>query len=233
MLNPNEIKTKKFEKGNYGYKTEEVDAFLGEIFKDYTQLYAENQDSESKIIKLVEKINEYREDEDAIKSALLSAQKEGKRILAEAKEKAEKMLSDAAEEQKIIAQQSAIECEKIINEHKERCARLIKENTEATEAKIAAVKRENEMQENRLKEIRVEVSDFKASLTAILNKQLNLIAELPEVSDIVVIQPKVVDEKLQEATGEAIVETVEETVNEVNDKQRDSKFANLRFGNNN
>ena len=49
----------------------------------YANIYNEYEQSEGKILKLVEKINEYREDEDAIKMAILTAQKQAKQTIYE------------------------------------------------------------------------------------------------------------------------------------------------------
>ncbi len=244
MLSPSEIREKRkgLEKGTFGYKVEEVNAFLDLVCDDYEALYNNNEESEEKIIKLVEKINEYREDEDAIKLALLSAQKESKRILAESKAESErlivdakaesdKMLTDAKAESEEIARQSEIECEKIINEHKARCAQLIKENTEATEKKIASVKAEYELQTKRLADVKREVAQFKAALTQIFNKQLSLVEELPDETDNIVannedvLAPTDDDvpflEEMLEESKEEVVEVAaqpEESVTVIEDK---------------
>ena len=41
MLTPNDISSKKFEKSAFGYKPEEVDAFLSEILGSYNEMYQE------------------------------------------------------------------------------------------------------------------------------------------------------------------------------------------------
>ena len=69
MLDPKIITSKKFEKATFGYKPEEVDEFLKEIAISYAAIVKENEGSEDKIVKLVDRINQYREDEDAIKDA--------------------------------------------------------------------------------------------------------------------------------------------------------------------
>ena len=66
MLNPNNIKGKTFDTEKNGYSKEDVKEFLGQVAEDYAEVVKANQDTEAKIIKLVEKINEYREDEEAI-----------------------------------------------------------------------------------------------------------------------------------------------------------------------
>ena len=42
MLTPNDISSKKFEKSAFGYKPEEVDAFLSDILGSYNEMYQEN-----------------------------------------------------------------------------------------------------------------------------------------------------------------------------------------------
>ena len=78
-MNPQDISNKKFEKSMSGYKTEEVDEYLRDVAIAYAKAIKEKEENELKIVKLVEKINEYRGDEDAIRDALLVAQKQGNR----------------------------------------------------------------------------------------------------------------------------------------------------------
>ena len=85
MINANSIKSKSFETERSGYSQSQVDKFLAEVANDYAAIAAENAENEEKIAKLVEKISEYREEEDAIKQALLSAQKEANKIINDAK----------------------------------------------------------------------------------------------------------------------------------------------------
>ena len=183
MLNTNNIKSKTFETHKNGYNIEEVTAFLKQVADDYAEVVQANQDSEAKIIKLVETINQYREDEDAIKMALLTSQKEANRILADAKAKAKDMVESAKTEQVRLAEQSAAECERIVNEHKEKCAQLIKENTEATDKKIRAVRKAYDDEKAKLDDLKAEVTYFKANLTDLYNKQIRLIMELPALTD--------------------------------------------------
>ena len=140
MLNPNNIKGKTFDTEKNGYSKEDVKEFLGQVAEDYAEVVKANQDTEAKIIKLVEKINEYREDEEAIQQALVVAQKESNKILTEAKTQAHDMIESAKTEQVRLAEQSASECERIVKEHKEKCAELIRTNTEITEKKINEVR---------------------------------------------------------------------------------------------
>lgn len=96
MLSTSEILSKKFDKsGMFGYKAEEVDRFIKEVAKDYDKLQTENEQLERKLEVLADKINEYREEEDSLRSAILGAQKLGDSVVRESKQKAEIILTDA------------------------------------------------------------------------------------------------------------------------------------------
>lgn len=183
MFSSSNIKHKSFSSEKNGYSTAEVDSFLVDVAKDYDTIVESTHEKDEKIKNLEKKIEEYKEDEDAIKMALLSAQKEANRILADAKTKAKNLVESAKAEQMKLAEQSAAECERIVNEHKEKCAQLIKENTEATDKKIRSVRAAYEDQKTKLEEIRAEVTYFKATLTDLYNKQIRLVMELPTLTD--------------------------------------------------
>lgn len=179
MINPNTIKGKTFTTEKSGYSQVEVDRYLAQVAADYAALAKENAESDAKISKLVEKVNSYREDEEALKQALLSAQKEANKIIADAKVKANNMIENAKGEQMKLAEQSAAECEKIVREHKERCTQLIKENTEITEKKISAIRESYEDEKAAYDDLRAEVTYFKAKLTGLYNEQIKLLMQLP------------------------------------------------------
>ncbi|MCL2633580.1 MAG: DivIVA domain-containing protein [Oscillospiraceae bacterium] len=90
-----EIMSKKFEMVLRGYKTEEVEEFLREISLDFSRLQKENEDLEKKLEVLADKIREYREDEDALKDALLGAQRQGNALIADSKRKAAIIIEEA------------------------------------------------------------------------------------------------------------------------------------------
>lgn len=183
MMTANSIKSAAFESEKNGYSQAQVDRFLAEVAKEFAALEAENAENEAKIAKLVEKVTEYKEDEDAIKGALLSAQKEASKIINDAKNKANAMVDSAKSEQRKLAEQSAAECEKIVREHKERCAALIKENTEITEQKINALRDAYDDEKAAYDELRAEVTYFKSNLTSLYQEQIKLVMQLPTLSD--------------------------------------------------
>jgi cell division initiation protein len=84
-----------FTKSLGGYKTSEVDDFIDVCAETVEKLTAENTDLKSKIELLANKVVEYRNEEDSIRTALLSAQRMGDSILKEANHKAGLILEDA------------------------------------------------------------------------------------------------------------------------------------------
>ncbi len=96
MLTPQDIQEKEFGKAVFGgYDMTAVDDFLEELLENYTSLYKENATLKSKLKVLVEKVEEYRSTEDAMRMALLTAQKMSDELMEETRKKCEKMLNDA------------------------------------------------------------------------------------------------------------------------------------------
>lgn len=96
MLTPQEVASHAFSKATFnGYNMSQVDEFLDTLTEDYTALYKENAVLKSKMKVLVDKIEEYRATEDAMRSALLTAQKMANSMVAEAEEKKRQLLRDA------------------------------------------------------------------------------------------------------------------------------------------
>ena len=76
MITAQDIREKTFEKARFsGYDMASVDNFLEELAEDVTATQKENAVLKSKMKVLVDKIEEYRANEDALNMAVLSAQK--------------------------------------------------------------------------------------------------------------------------------------------------------------
>ena len=96
MLTPQEVSEHAFAKAGFGgYNMAMVDEFLDQLTEDYTTLYKENAALKSKMKVLVDKVEEYRSTEDAMRKALLTAQKMADDLVDEAKQKRDKLLQNA------------------------------------------------------------------------------------------------------------------------------------------
>lgn len=97
MITPSQIREKNLSTvQSGGYDKEEVNALLAQIVESYQAVYDENKELYRKMEILAGKIEEYRSEEDSIKTALITAQKMADRIAKDAKEKAEEKLSESA-----------------------------------------------------------------------------------------------------------------------------------------
>lgn len=141
MLTPSDISNKKFEKAAFGYKPEEVDAFLSEIVGSYNAMYQEKNAAEEKLLVLAEKLEEYRANEDSLKTVLLGAQKLGENIVRDSKAKAEVILADAENQVKQVFAESE---SKIIKE-KETLVTLQKETAEFKKQLLAMYRQHLEL----------------------------------------------------------------------------------------
>lgn len=105
MITVNDIKDVRFRKTNIGgYRPEDVDTFLDEVQDSYEKLQRENLSLTQKIKILADRINQYRQDEDSVKTALVSAQKLADLSVQEAKKEAEAIINAAkSEAERIVA----------------------------------------------------------------------------------------------------------------------------------
>ena len=97
MISAQDIREKTFTKSFNGYSMSQVDEFLDEIAADISAMAKENASLTAKMRVLVEKIEEYRQTEDSMRLALLSAQKMGAQVESEAQEKADTIVAQARE----------------------------------------------------------------------------------------------------------------------------------------
>ena len=110
MLSLNDITNVSFRKAGFsGYKPEDVDDFIDKVKSSFEELMKANRAQreeldraeeekrqlQKKLEILAAKIEEYRSEEDEIKTALVSAQKLGDASIREARHKAEIILKDA------------------------------------------------------------------------------------------------------------------------------------------
>lgn len=159
MISASDIRDKKFEKAAFGYKQEDIDDFLAALTEEFEQIDAERDDLHSKIQILADKVREYRQDEEALKDALLGAQKQGHQVIAEAQVKADE----------IIAQAEA------------KAKELIDEATVQHEAAMEKNKKEIEKEKQNLYEAQKQVTEFKKTLFDMYKSHLEMISAMPEI----------------------------------------------------
>ena len=206
MISASDIRERKFEKAAFGYKQEEIDDFLAELISEFEELDAEREDLHSKIQILADKVREYRQDEDALKDALLGAQKQGHKVVAEAQEKADEIIAQAEEKAKILLDEATVQHEAAMEKNR---AEIAKEKENLIEAQK-------------------QVSEFKKSL-------FDMISAMPEIeldeedTSQYSEQTETTEEELPQPDPFATSSFSARTIKGV----YESRFTDLQFGQNN
>ena len=158
MITSKDVRNKRFEKAAFGYKQEEIDEFLSQLEAELDEMERERAEANNKIQILADKVREYMKDEDALKDALLGAQRQGHQVSSEANEKAESIIAEAE------AKAAALEDE------------AVRQHAEAMEKNREEIAKEKEA----LIEAQQQVADFKKSLFDMYKSHLELISSMPE-----------------------------------------------------
>ena len=209
MISASDIRERKFEKAAFGYKQEEIDDFLAELISEFEELDAEREDLHSKIQILADKVREYRQDEDA----LLGAQKQGHKVVAEAQEKADEIIAQAEEKAKILLDEATVQHEAAMEKNR---AEIAKEKENLIEAQK-------------------QVSEFKKSLFDMYKTHLEMISAMPEIeldeedTSQYSEQTETTEEELPQPDPFATSSFSARTIKGV----YESRFTDLQFGQNN
>lgn len=158
MITANDINMQRFEQARPGYKTEEVDELLKRIADQLTVMEKERDDSEKKIEVLVESVRRYKADEEALKDAMIGAQKQGRAVIADAKERAEQIIAEAQNKAEQIISAANVKAEEIAGSASVRARR----------------------EEQHLERMQAAVKEFKSDLLSMYKSHLELITALPE-----------------------------------------------------
>lgn len=104
-ITPMDIEQQEFSKSFRGYNEEEVDDFLDKIVKDYEELINENVRLNEEIEKMQEKLKEFSEIEENLRSALLNAQKSAEETKGRVESEAKIIIKKAELEAKSLKQE--------------------------------------------------------------------------------------------------------------------------------
>lgn len=124
------------------YSAEEVDAFLRTVAASYEESLGENRELIKKISILADKIESYRNDEEAIKLALLDAHKMAESISKSASDKAEALVSDAENKSKILLDGANRQTAQMIEEAREQAKNIVDNAREACDALTAKAQKD-------------------------------------------------------------------------------------------
>ena len=204
MLTLKKINEISFRKSGFsGYKPEDVDDFIDEVSESFAALLKENQsykakaselaaknvDMREKLVALAEKVESYRNDEEGIKNALLSAQKLASASIKDAKKQAELIIAEAN-----------AKADEILKEANKKSTYIV----DSYQSKIDEKAKEYDA-------IKEEVTSFRSSLYEIYRNHITAIEAIPDYSEELKVMA---DEKAEKAKEEAPAVNTAPAVNE-------------------
>ena len=205
MLKPDVIQEKEFEQSVLGgYRRDEVDAFLDEVEADYRSLYTENKELVEKLKVCLAKIEDYKKDEEFLKTAIINAQKLNETTLREielrekeveltSKAKAAEIISAAEEQAKAIVMKAERDSADAVRAAQEQCRAEIQAEQDKADREIARIHRETEAEQKKLDHLRTQVAEFKNTIIDLYKAHLTSISKLPDF--------KATEEKAAPAAG--------------------------------
>lgn len=196
MITANDINMKRFEQARPGYKTEEVDELLRQVSEQLSVMEKDREDSEKKIEVLVESVRRYKADEEALKDAMIGAQKQGRAVIAEAKERAETIITEAQQKAEQIISAANVKAEEIAGSASVRARR----------------------EQDHLERMQRAVKEFKSDLLAMYKSHLELITALPEAED----EEEAADQIPEESAAQAYADPAQSAPAESNNMVMDS-----------
>ena len=205
MMTPSELREYEFKgAGRNAYKSDDVDNFFGEVAVAYEKIYRENAELIKRVGLLADRLEQFKQDEEQIKQAVIGAQKaadiivkeaemsvedskvEAEAILAAAKGEADIIKSDA--EKQAIADSDLLlsiardKAEEIINKAKEQAHGILIEANDSAKDTVGAATRTITSESLHYEMLKKEVSEFRASILAQYKAHIELISKLPELA---------------------------------------------------
>ena len=114
MFNAEEIRQITFEKVMRGYRTEDVESFIENIADQFEALEKEKKDLEEKLYLLAEKVEQYKAEEESIKTTLINAQRLGESIVSDARVKADNLIREATIKKNDIISFTSKHCVRVV-----------------------------------------------------------------------------------------------------------------------
>ena len=148
MLTAKDIREIKFSRSMGGYKTAEVDDFLDRCADAFDELIRINSENERKMQVLAETVMDYRNQEDSIRSALISAQRMSESVISEARKQADDIREAARAEADSMHEKAVADTAAELEELRRRLAALEKEKEAPEPAAPEQEPEKSESEEN-------------------------------------------------------------------------------------
>lgn len=190
MISANEIRNRQIKVSQVGYDKEEVNILLDEAADTVDGYVSENKELYHKLEVLANKIEEYRAEEDSIKSALITAQKMADQIKKESAQAADDMQKKADEKAKETvddankhAENTMDRARKALDSAKAEAERILKDANEKAHGIIAEKTAQgNDIIENAEKKANDAINSAKIVAQNILDQSREISNDLVQKS---------------------------------------------------
>lgn len=95
MIASEDVRRVTFDRTMRGYRCEDVDDYLKQVADSLDAMAAEREELQKKLVVLAQRIDQYRADEDTLRTTMLNAQRLGENVIKEAKQKAAEIIRAA------------------------------------------------------------------------------------------------------------------------------------------
>ena len=95
MIASEDVRRVTFERAMRGYRCDDVDDYLKQVADSMDALAADNDDLQKKLVVLAQRIDQYRAEEDTLRTTMINAQRLGENVIKEAKQKAAEIIRSA------------------------------------------------------------------------------------------------------------------------------------------
>ena len=95
MISAEDVRRVTFEKAFQGYRRDDVDDYLKQVAQSMDDLTAQNDELQKKLVMLAQRIEQYRAEEDTLRTTMINAQRLGENVIREAKQKAAEIIRTA------------------------------------------------------------------------------------------------------------------------------------------
>ncbi|MGN0562911.1 MAG: DivIVA domain-containing protein [Candidatus Fimenecus sp.] len=181
MLTPDAVKSKQFQAtGRGAYRADDVDGFFAEVSASYEQMFKENGELIKKISLLANKVEKYKDEEDSLRKALISAQTLADKIVKDAKDSIAGTLENANEDADKIRAAAEDEAKEIVAKAKAEADAVLLQSKKDADEILGAVNRKVMKESLEFEMLQKKAAEFRAHLLGLYKEHLNLINAIPE-----------------------------------------------------
>ncbi len=184
MITLEKIENVTFRKAGFsGYKIEDVDEFVDKVIEKVKALEHENRELSSRVETQDKDIVKFKEKEESVQNAIISAEMTAKKIVMEATMKSDEKLSESKEEAEKIVREAEEHAKRVRAEADAKAEELMNVALRESSAKIEENNEILEQQKKNIIRLMGEANKFRNSLIQSYKEHLKVINNMSKADD--------------------------------------------------